>query len=125
VNKLQAWIGGAAVASLAAGVAVGLALPALLHRPTEGPLSAADEAFATRFTAIYGLDRDQEHKLRVILRKRAEDVGRIYQANAAVLPREVRDEVDRACRAADKRVESILDGKQLAQYRGDQPPRGR
>jgi hypothetical protein len=67
-------------------------------------------------TRDLGLRSDQVTLLGAILRRRAHEVTSIYRRIVPSLPTTVQDELGSARRAADKRIEFMLDPPQRARY---------
>lgn len=114
----RVWVLIAVVSALAAGAALGVAIchGAAQAERDQAELPSADREFLLRFAQDYALRPDQVTLLGAILRRRAHDETSIYRRNVPTLPATVQEELGGARRAADKRIEFMLDPPQRARY---------
>lgn len=119
MKDARVWVGAAVALALAAGTAIGLAVADVRASATarfdEG-LSAADQEFLARFRSDFSLSERQTVLLQAILRKRNLDETEIYRRNFTEFPQPVQDQIATVRRAADKRIEHILEGEQRDRY---------
>jgi hypothetical protein len=117
VNQATAWVVAAVATSAAAGVATGLALcQARADAAAAVELQAADREVLERLRTDLDLSGDQAALLRAILRTLRDDETQIYRRNHSNLPTAVQDELLTARRAADVRIQFMLDRTQRARY---------
>jgi hypothetical protein len=115
--KAGLWVAAAAATALAAGTSLGFAVcHARAASRDDAELLGADREFLQRFAREFELRAEQVALLGAILRRRAQDETAIYRRNIQNLPEAVRDEITGARRAADKRIEFMLDPPQRARY---------
>ena len=114
----KAWVLAAVTLSWAAGAALGVAIcrGAAQAERDQAELPAADREFLQRFAQEFVLRGDQVKVLGAILRRRVRDETSIYRRNVPSLPATVQEELGGARRAADKRIELMLDPPQRARY---------
>ncbi len=116
--SVRVWLAGAVVSALVAGTALGIAVcrgMASSERDA-AELASADREFLQRFASEFALSGQQVTLLGAILRRRAHDETSIFRRNLPSLPAAVQDELGGARRAADKRIEFMLDPSQRARY---------
>ncbi|MEZ5964645.1 MAG: hypothetical protein R3F56_12420 [Planctomycetota bacterium] len=116
MNRTVAWLVAAVLTSAAAGVAAGIAACQVAHAATDVELQTADRETLARYVADLQLRGEQVTLLRAILRTLRDDEARIYSRNHSRLPASVQDELAGARRAADARIEFMLDAKQRTRY---------
>jgi len=116
MNKTGAWVLAAVGASAAAGVATGFATCRLAHAPTEVELQAADRETAEQLHADLDLRREQVEVVRAILRAARDEEAQIYSRNHTRFPPEIQDELAKARRKADVRIQFLLDPEQRTRY---------
>lgn len=117
MNRTSAWVVAAVATSAAAGVAMGLAAcQATAHAAADVELQAADRETVERLLEDLDLRGEQATLLRAILRTLRDDETQIYSRNHTRLPPEVQDELATARRAADARIQFMLDAKQRTRY---------
>lgn len=114
----RAWVVAAVALSWAAGAVLGVAVcrGAAQAERDQAELPSVDREFLQRFTEEFVLRGDQVKVLGAILRRRVRDETSIYRQNVASLPTAVQDKLGGARRAADKRIELMLDPPQRARY---------
>ncbi len=128
MTRLRPVLLGVATTCLVAGIGIGLAVPVVREAWAAAPADGEREAFVARFRARYDLRDEQVRDLRAILLLRDDERLRIAQAfDLQQWPPEARSQLMNAQRRTDRRIEHILDERQLALYRQDlqsnQPPR--
>lgn len=117
MNRTSAWVVAAVASSAVAGAAAGLAMcQAVAHASADVELQAADRETVDRLLGDLDLGGDQATLLRAIFRTLRDDEAQIYRSNHRTLPPEVQDELARVRRAADVRIQFMLDGEQRTRY---------
>lgn len=114
----KAWVLAAVTLSWAAGAVLGVAVcrGAAQAERDQAELPSVDREFLQRFTEEFVLSGDQVKVLGAILRRRVRDETSIYRQNVSSLPPTVQEKLGGARRAADKRIELMLDPPQRARY---------
>ncbi len=108
----------AAAAAFLAGIAVGLAVPAVVAVAGEHP-GGPNEAFVVEFAVRYDLDAGQRRKLRMVLHRRDADREQVMRKHYDNMPvafaRDLRAVLDRT----DQLVFALLTEPQRGRYLSD------
>lgn len=123
MNRPQAWIVAAVLSAGAAGVAVGsLLCQEAAAAGNDLDLSSADRQLVEQYTDEFKLSGEQVRLMRAILHQLRADETAIYRRSSPNLPADVQDGLGRARRAAQSRIEFMLDARQRVRYeQGKQP----
>ena len=124
MSRLNWMIGSVAVACFAAGVGVGMAVPAFAATSEVDTPSSPEQqfvqGFVERFVERFDLDTDQVRDLRSILLQNYHEKVRIATtASLQQWPAELRSQLLKADSQMQRRLEWILDEEQRAQYRDE------
>ena len=117
MNRTFAWVLAAVLTAAVAGVATGSVLCQQVAAASSGiDLQAADRRFVEQYVREFDLNGEQVTLLRAILHQLRDDETDIYRRNLPNLPSAVQSELGTQRRAADNRIEFMLDAKQRARY---------
>ena len=125
--RLQTWLLGVAAASFCAGLACGIAAPAVYAsvRGQAGGTSRedADEEYVRQFADTYGLTREQQHLLRLVRQQQEQELHAAIDSAARddwdQLPPALRARIRELNQRAERRIEFLLDAVQRARFLAD------
>jgi hypothetical protein len=119
-SRLAGLLIAAVLGSFAAGVAVGLALPAAWSAIGGGAEPHhPDDQYLRRMTERYRLSKEQVRVLRMVLFARDQEIRKIFDDDPQRLPKPLDREYRDALSRANERIEHVLDPDQRRLYLAD------
>ena len=122
-SQLKRWMTGIGLAGVAAGTAIGLAMPEVYA--SVFPTAVDDNPHLVRMRERYDLNTDQMRLIRAVIKDRQARIM-TYVVSGGQLSTEMENTVKMIERQADDRIDAVLDSQQREQYRKDkqlEPPR--
>ena len=116
VKAGRGWLLGAALASFAAGVSVGLILPRLMSSVQAEENQDSTEDYIRQLTELCDLDGQQVRDLRMILVQHERELRQLQRAYFDHFPPIYREKHDMAGKRMDTRIRGIMNSDQLEQY---------
>jgi hypothetical protein len=123
---LRRWILLVALGSFCAGMVSGLALPRLTAWASSDAVGdSPEQAFARELAHRYGLTRDQERSVcLVLLGERQREYEIFRSAETTQLPPQLMQELLAARSRTEQRIRAVLDDEQRVRYDRDSRPDG-
>lgn len=119
LRRVRTWVAGVGVAGFASGLALGWAADRVIAtwwpRDPRGGNAEMLEILADK----YGLTREQQRKIRMVLRARDARMLEQYRRHARSLPVPLRSQIMSLRRHADERIYAVLTEEQRKQYLED------
>lgn len=124
-SQLKRWITCIGLAGMAAGAAIGLAMPQVYA--SVFPPVVEDDPHLLRMQDRYHLNGDQMRLIRTVIKDRQARIM-TFVVSGGQLSAEMENTIKMIERQADDRIDAVLDSRQREQYRKDkqlEPIRGR
>lgn len=119
LNQVRAWILGAGLAGLCAGMAVGWAVPRAIEAWLPGDPADGNAATLKFYAEKYSLTRDQRRQISMVLDSRDRDMLKEYRKYAQSLPAALKTHIMDTRRHADERIYAVLSEGQQQLYLQD------
>ena len=118
-KRVRAWILAAGVAGLCAGTALGWAAPTAARSWSDQDLNDRNAGIVKNFTEKYGLTREQQRLISMVLRRRDEQTLQRYRNHGGSLPATLSSQIESLRRQADERIYAVLTEDQRTGYLKD------
>ena len=126
LRRVRTWILGAGLAGLFGGMAVGWAVPRAIDLWLSGDPMGGNAETVKILAQKYGLTREQQRQIRMVLRARDRDMLEKYRTYAQKLPETLQSQIMSMRRHADERIYAALSEDQRERYLQDliiEPPK--
>jgi Spy/CpxP family protein refolding chaperone len=120
VWRVRAWVVGVGLAGLLCGATLGWAADRVAATWWPANRNEANVGLL-EYLKKYGLTREQERQIRMVLRARDHEMLQKYRKHARSLPAPLRSEIMSVRRHADERIYAVLTKDQREQYLKDLP----
>lgn len=118
--RVRGWVAGVGLAGLLSGLALGWAAERVASTWWPADLKESN-APLLEYLKKYGLTKEQERKIRMVLRARDHKMLQEYRKHALSLPAPLRSQIMSVRRHADERIYAVLTRDQREQYLKDLP----
>jgi len=119
--RVRAWVVAVGLAGLSSGLAVGWAADRVAATWWSGSGTDDNRETLEILTEKYALTREQQDKIRMVLRDRDRSMLEEYRWHARSLPAPLRSKIMSLRRHADERIYAVLSEEQREQYLKDLP----
>ena len=119
LRRVRAWVVGVGLAALCSGVALGWAAERVIGTWWPSDSGDGNTEMVEILARKYGLTREQQSQIRMVLRARDRHMLQEYRKHARSLPVPLRSEIMSVRRHADERIYAVLRTDQREQYRKD------